>query len=166
MKSIALTFSLLFAAAGCFAQQADTSPKPQTIRLICCGTVLPDSLAPLYIGDGKPMSKGQKEAINPNFIEKITVLKGAAATALYGSRAARGAIVIQFKKGTFWLPIQKLLAKHKIAEQDRQLPIVYLAKVINADSIMVNKKDRYTIQKLKANQQIKEVTGDYLLITD
>ncbi len=38
--------------------------------------------------------------INPDDIESINVLKGAAATALYGSRAANGAIIITTKKGT------------------------------------------------------------------
>ncbi len=38
--------------------------------------------------------------INPNDIESINVLKGAAATMLYGSRAANGAIVITTKKGS------------------------------------------------------------------
>ncbi len=37
--------------------------------------------------------------INPDEIENLTVLKGAAATALYGSRASNGAIVITTKKG-------------------------------------------------------------------
>lgn len=37
--------------------------------------------------------------INPNDIESINVLKGAAATALYGSRAANGVVIITTKKG-------------------------------------------------------------------
>ena len=37
--------------------------------------------------------------INPDDVESMTVLKGAAATALYGSRAANGAIIITTKKG-------------------------------------------------------------------
>ena len=37
--------------------------------------------------------------INPNDIESISVLKGAAATALYGSRAANGVVLITTKKG-------------------------------------------------------------------
>lgn len=37
--------------------------------------------------------------INPNDIESVTVLKGAAATALYGSRAANGVILVTTKKG-------------------------------------------------------------------
>jgi len=38
--------------------------------------------------------------INPDDVESVNVLKGAAATALYGSRAANGAIIITTKKGT------------------------------------------------------------------
>ena len=38
--------------------------------------------------------------INPEDIESITVLKGASATALYGSRAANGALIITTKSGT------------------------------------------------------------------
>jgi len=43
---------------------------------------------------GNPISD-----INPEDIESINVLKGAAATALYGSRAARGVIIVTTKKG-------------------------------------------------------------------
>ena len=38
--------------------------------------------------------------INPEDIDKVSVLKGAAATALYGARAANGVILITTKKGT------------------------------------------------------------------
>ncbi len=47
--------------------------------------------------------------INPNDIESMTVLKGAAATALYGSRAANGAIIITTKKGTQTMSKKKVL---------------------------------------------------------
>ena len=68
----------------------------------------------LYVIDGVPMfnlsgeggqefdSKGSSEAIadiNPEDIESMSVLTGAAAAALYGSHAANGAIVITTKKG-------------------------------------------------------------------
>ena len=39
--------------------------------------------------------------INPNDIESIDVLKGAAASALYGARAANGVIMITTKKGSY-----------------------------------------------------------------
>ena len=66
---------------------------------------------PLYVIDGVPLQSttrltqqhqnaiGGITNVNPNDIENMTVLKGAAATALYGSRAANGVILITTKSG-------------------------------------------------------------------
>ena len=56
---------------------------------------------PLFIMDGMPISGGGSAAadINPNDIESVTVLKGAAAAALYGQDAANGVIMITTKQG-------------------------------------------------------------------
>ena len=56
---------------------------------------------PLFILDGVAISGGASTAadINPNDIENITVLKGAAAAALYGQDAANGVIMITTKQG-------------------------------------------------------------------
>ena len=51
---------------------------------------------PLYVIDGMPIS-GDISDINPAEIESISVLKDAAATSLYGSRAANGVVLIQTK---------------------------------------------------------------------
>lgn len=53
---------------------------------------------PLYVVDGFPITGGINK-INPSEIEDITVLKDAASTSLYGSRAANGVILITTKKG-------------------------------------------------------------------
>jgi len=67
---------------------------------------------PLYVVDGVPLQTATLTAysqqnaiggisnINPNDIASMTVLKGAAATALYGSRAANGVIIITTKEGS------------------------------------------------------------------
>lgn len=70
---------------------------------------------PLYVIDGVPMNNGGYgqagewggfdagdgiSSINSEDIESMSVLKGGTAAALYGSRAANGAIVITTKKGT------------------------------------------------------------------
>ncbi|MBX2840482.1 MAG: TonB-dependent receptor, partial [Flammeovirgaceae bacterium] len=54
--------------------------------------------SPLYVIDGFPIT-GDISTINPDEIEDITVLKDAASTSLYGSRAANGVILITTKKG-------------------------------------------------------------------
>ena len=56
---------------------------------------------PLYILDGAPISAGFFATLNPSDIANITVLKDAASTAIYGSRAANGVIVITSKQGKY-----------------------------------------------------------------
>lgn len=53
---------------------------------------------PLIILDGVPSNFGL-DAINPDDVENINVLKGAAASALYGSSAADGVIIVTTKRG-------------------------------------------------------------------
>jgi TonB-dependent starch-binding outer membrane protein SusC len=54
---------------------------------------------PLYVLDGMPIEAGTFATLNPNDFESVSVLKDAAATAIYGSRGANGVIVITTKKG-------------------------------------------------------------------
>lgn len=54
---------------------------------------------PLIVLDGVPYIGGLSN-INPDDIENITVLKDASSTALYGSRAGNGVILVSTKKGT------------------------------------------------------------------
>ena len=52
---------------------------------------------PLVLVDGIPMDMNQ---LDPNTIESVTILKDAAASAIYGARAANGVIVVKTKRGT------------------------------------------------------------------
>jgi TonB-linked SusC/RagA family outer membrane protein len=54
---------------------------------------------PLYVVDGFPIV-GDISNLNPDEIDNISVLKDAAATSLYGSRAANGVVLITTKRGT------------------------------------------------------------------
>jgi TonB-linked SusC/RagA family outer membrane protein len=53
---------------------------------------------PLYVVDGVPIS-GSIEDVNPGDIESVEILKDASASAIYGSRAANGVILITTKRG-------------------------------------------------------------------
>ena len=85
-----------------------SSPVEGTTRFLIRGkgTLQSDQADsdPLIVVDGFPLS-GYSEnndpfaTINPNDVESITVLKDAAATSIYGARAANGVIVITTKKG-------------------------------------------------------------------
>lgn len=56
------------------------------------------STTPLIVVDGLPIN-GTLSDINPYEIDKITILKDAAAAAIYGARASNGVIVVSTKKG-------------------------------------------------------------------
>jgi TonB-linked SusC/RagA family outer membrane protein len=56
------------------------------------------SSEPLYIIDGIPV-EGGLNAINPNDIERIDILKDAGAAAIYGSRASNGVVVVTTRQG-------------------------------------------------------------------
>ncbi len=77
-----------------------------TVR-IRSGASLSASNDPLFVIDGVPVDNSTIEGgsnllagINPEDIESFTVLKDASATAIYGSRASNGVIVITTKKGS------------------------------------------------------------------
>ena len=57
------------------------------------------SSAPLYILDGMPVSSAFIRSMNPNDFESMQFLKDAAATSIYGARAANGVVYIQTKRG-------------------------------------------------------------------
>jgi TonB-linked SusC/RagA family outer membrane protein len=69
-----------------------------TIR-IRMGASLSADNDPLIVIDGVPVSNASISSINPNDIASFTVLKDASATAIYGSRASNGVIIITTKKG-------------------------------------------------------------------
>ena len=55
-------------------------------------------LPPLYILDGKVISKEDMKFLNPNIIESISVFKGPTATELYGEKGKNGVLEIRTKK--------------------------------------------------------------------
>lgn len=72
--------------------QPGSSPK-----VVIRGVGTNGQSSPLYIVDGLPMS--DMNAVNPNDIESMEVLKDATSAAIYGARAANGVILITTKKG-------------------------------------------------------------------
>ncbi|MRX66543.1 iron complex outermembrane recepter protein [Flavobacterium resistens] len=82
------------------------SPGADPIVRIRSGSSLSANNDPLYVIDGIPVANGGVEGgrnplstINQNDIESVSVLKDASATAIYGSRASNGVIIITTKKG-------------------------------------------------------------------
>ncbi|MEP3838771.1 MAG: SusC/RagA family TonB-linked outer membrane protein [Algibacter sp.] len=109
--------------AGVVISNASTDPGASSGIIIRGFSSLSGSNQPLYIIDGVPVNNGSTSSqtngsssvdglnrsydfgngagdINPENIESISILKGASSTALYGSRAANGVVIITTKQGS------------------------------------------------------------------
>ena len=107
--------SLQGKVAGVAITSASGDPGSSNSVIIRGISSLGGTNQPLYVIDGVPMNNSAvysndglnsgydfgngANAVNPDDVENMTILKGAAATALYGSRAANGVILITTKSG-------------------------------------------------------------------
>ena len=109
-----VTSALAGKVAGVQVKSSSNDPGMANDVIIRGISSINGSNQPLYVIDGVPLANttllnsnqdymnalGGISNVNANDIESMTVLKGAAATSLYGSRAANGVILITTKKGT------------------------------------------------------------------
>lgn len=98
LKTSSVSRALEGSVAGLQASASSGQPGTDAeIRIRGIGSINASS-APLYVVDGVPYD-GSINAINPEDIASMTVLKDAASAALYGSRGANGVIIITTKQG-------------------------------------------------------------------
>ena len=97
---------LVGASPGVVVTTNGGSPQGDASILIRGGASLAASNEPLIVIDGVPMERGSVKGssnplslVSPENVESMTILKSASATAIYGSRASNGVIIITTKKG-------------------------------------------------------------------
>ena len=107
--------SLASKVAGVQISSSSSDPGSSKSVIVRGISSLGSTNQPLYVIDGVPLNNSTvstdrdlnrgydfgngASAVNPDDVESMTILKGAAATALYGSRAANGVILITTKTG-------------------------------------------------------------------
>lgn len=107
--------SLAGKIAGVQIQSSAADPGASNSVVIRGFSSISGTNQPLYVVDGVPLNNSTvsssdevnsgydfgngANAVNPDDVESMTILKGAAATALYGSRAANGVVLITTKQG-------------------------------------------------------------------
>ena len=126
-----------------------------TIR-IRGGSSMSASNDPLVVVDGIPLNRVKGDAIwgssnplagiNPQDIETVTVLKDASATAIYGSRASNGVIMITTKKGSLK---QKLTVSYDGNFSVSTIP--NYVNVMNGDQYRAFIKDKWGENSPQAN---------------
>ena len=91
--------------AGVQVNSSDGQPGSGVNIVIRGANSITQDNSPLYVIDGFPVEGFNNNALVPSEIESIEVLKDAAATAIYGARAANGVIVVTTKKGQVGDPV-------------------------------------------------------------
>jgi TonB-dependent starch-binding outer membrane protein SusC len=97
---------------------------------------------PLYVVDGFPIS-GDISTLNPDEIETITVLKDAASTSLYGSRASNGVVIVTTKRAKLGQTSVTANAFYGI----QQIPQRGIPEVMNAQEFAQYMKEVYEENK-------------------
>ena len=124
-----VTNALSGAIAGVQVTSANGQPGVSaTVRVRGVGSLNAGN-DPLYVVDGMPFD-GDISSINPADIENMSVLKDAAASALYGARGANGVIMVTTKKGNSgnarvsfdakWGVNQRQIGKYDVMESTDQ----------------------------------------------
>ncbi len=113
----------------------NVSSRPQlTVRGL---STLHGPRSPLIILDDFPY-EGDVNALNPESIESITILKDAAAASIWGARAANGVIVLTSKKGRYGQPVRvDLLLNNTITGRP---DLSYIRQMSSADYIGVEQE--------------------------
>ena len=140
-KEVNFVDALNSKVAGVSVVSSSGSPGASSNIRIRGSISINGSNSPLFVVDGVPIDNssvgtgadpGSSDVsgvdfsnraidLNPNDIETLTVLKGAAATALYGVRAANGAIVVTTKRGQSGKPKVTISATYGV-DQVNKLP--------------------------------------------
>ena len=103
--------------AGLQVFTSSGEPSATTSMTIRGTTSINASTEPLFILDGSEISAQTFTSLNPNDVENVTVLKDASSTAIYGSRAANGVVIITSKRAKFGeAPKINVTAQYSISE--------------------------------------------------
>ena len=97
--------------------------------------------SPLYVVDGFPIS-GDISDINPDEIDDISILKDAASTSLYGSRAANGVVLVTTKRGK----VGKTTVSFNTSTGMQTVPMRGRIEMMNAVEFAQFKKEYYEDQ--------------------
>ena len=148
--------------AGVLVTPGDGGPGSSSRIRIRGSASLNASNDPLIVIDGVPIAQGAGGAmsnpldlLNPNDIESFSVLKDASASAIYGSRASNGVILITTKKGTGTKPKVSYSGSASIQNPSKKVPVM-------SPSELVAFYSQIYPAGTPTGDKVKELTGEYL----
>ena len=114
-----------------------------SIRIRGTGTI--NNADPLIVIDGIP--SGDLNSVNPNDIASVEILKDASASAIYGTRAANGVVIVTTKRGNFEQPLKVSVNSYTGMSQARKT-----LDVLDAKTLVTLKKERYLNDGIDLNE--------------
>ncbi|MBC9929840.1 SusC/RagA family TonB-linked outer membrane protein [Chitinophaga qingshengii] len=123
--------------AGVQVSSVDGQPGSAINIVIRGNNSISQDNSPLYVIDGFPIENPDNNALNPEDIENIEVLKDASATAIYGARGANGVIIISTKRGKEGKPTLTFSTtygwQHNLKKIDLMSPYEYVRYQLERD---------------------------------
>lgn len=110
--------------AGVQVSSNDGQPGGGFNILIRGAGSLTQSTSPLFVVDGFPIEDLNPNTLNQEDIKSISILKDASSTAIYGSRAANGVVLIETKRGSVSKPVVTLSTSLGFQSSPRQIPLM------------------------------------------
>jgi TonB-linked SusC/RagA family outer membrane protein len=151
MPTSNLTTSFAGQMAGMISYQSSGEPGADNADFFIRGvTTFGYNVDPLILVDNIEISKEELARIQPDDIESFSIMKDAAATALYGARGANGVILIKTKEGT--------VGK---AQLD-----IRIENTVSQPTKMIDLADPITYMKMHNEAIITRQLGDPLLYSD
>lgn len=110
--------------AGVQVSATDGQPGGGINIMIRGAGSLTQSTTPLYVVDGFPVEGLDPKTLNPEDIKSISILKDASSTAIYGSRAANGVILIETKRGLPGKAVLNVSSSLGFQMNPKQIPLM------------------------------------------
>jgi len=149
-KEVNIVDALNSKVAGVSVVSSSGSPGASSNIRVRGSTSINGTNSPLFVVDGVPIDNSEIGAgvggvdqsnraidINPNDVASMTILKGPSATALYGVRAANGAVIITTKRGEAGAPKVTVSAGYTLDRANRfnERQSIYAQGAPNANGV-------------------------------
>ncbi len=153
--------------AGVQVSTSDGQPGSLSNIVIRGGNSITQSNEPLFVIDGFPVEEPDNNAINPDDIESIEVLKDASSTAIYGARGANGVIIIKTKQGKTGSPVVSYNGWLGLQYLQKQIPVMSAYEFVKYQLELNPTADQIYLQNGKTLESYRDVEGinwqDYVM---
>ena len=164
---------LVGASPGVVVTTSGGDPSGNASIRIRGGSSLSASNDPLIVIDGVPQSNQENAGstnaltmLNPQNIESMTILKDASATAIYGSRASNGVIIITTKKGSSGRPQVNFAANFHVNTTRKTMKMMKTSDYVSLIEEYGNERAKQMLYSNPVNPELGTEAGSAFNLYD